>query len=63
MFNPDGTFNEGHMNNWQHSAMYFGFMVSGFIDLAGFYTVLPPDSEQAMNLWLELVRSHLLSAK
>ena len=46
MFNVDGTFNSGHMNNWQHSAMYFAFMISGFVDLAGFYTELPPDSEQ-----------------
>ena len=46
MFNLDGTFHTGHMNNWQHAAMYFAFMVSGFVDLAGFYTELPPDSEQ-----------------
>ena len=47
MFNTDGTFNEGHMNNWQHAAMYFAYMISGFVDITGFYTELPPDTEQA----------------
>ena len=46
MFNADGTFNEGHMNNWQHAAMYFAYMISGFVDITGFYTELPPDTEQ-----------------
>jgi len=46
MFNADGTFNAGHMNNWQHAAMYFAYMISGFVDIAGFYTELPPDTEQ-----------------
>ena len=46
MFDADGTFNEGHMNNWQHAAMYFAYMISGFVDIIGFYVELPPDSEQ-----------------
>ena len=56
MFNIDGSFNEGHMNNWQHAAMYFAFMISGCVDLAGFYTELPPDSEQASQCSLHLPR-------
>lgn len=47
MYNTDGTFNHGHINNWQHAAMYFAYMVSGIVDLAGRYTDLPQDSEQA----------------
>mmetsp|Transcript_10178 Transcript_10178/g.30607 ORF Transcript_10178/g.30607 Transcript_10178/m.30607 type:complete len:322 (+) Transcript_10178:368-1333(+) len=47
MFNSDGTFNHGHINNWQHAAMYFAYMVAGIVDMAGVYTDLPPDSEQA----------------
>lgn len=46
MFNSDGTFNHGHINNWQHAAMYFAYMVAGIVDMAGVYTDLPPDSEQ-----------------
>ena len=46
MFNDDGTFNHGHINNWQHAAMYLAYMVAGVVDLAGHYTHLPPDSEQ-----------------
>ncbi len=56
MFDADGTFNEGHMNNWQHAAMYFAYMISGFVDIVGFYTELPPDSEQVM-----LISDHLLN--
>ena len=48
MFDADGTFNEGHINNWQHAAMYFAYMISGFVDIVGFYTELPPDSEQVI---------------
>ncbi len=44
------------MNNWQHAAMYFAYMISGFVDIVGFYTELPPDSEQVM-----LISDHLLN--
>ena len=46
MYNADGTFNHGHINNWQHAAMYFAYMVAGIVDLAAYYSELPPDSEQ-----------------
>lgn len=47
MFDGDGTFNHGHINNWQHAAMYFAYMVAGIVDIAGRYADIPQDSEQA----------------
>ena len=46
MFEDDGTFNAGHINNWQHAAMYLAYMVAGIVDVAGEYAELPKDSEQ-----------------
>ena len=48
MFDADGTFNDNHINNWQHAAMYFGYMVAGFVDVAAHYTELPADSSQVI---------------
>ena len=45
---PDGRFIVGNINEWQHSAMYFAFMLSGAADLAGYYgppTLLPDGTE------------------
>ena len=50
------------MNNWQHAAMYFAYMISGFVDIAGFYTELPPDTEQ-VHLRRRLYTCLLMSAR
>jgi hypothetical protein len=47
MFDPDGTFNDNHINNWQHAAMYLGYMVAGIVDVAAHFTDLPADCGQA----------------
>jgi hypothetical protein len=47
MFDPDGTFNDNHINNWQHAAMYLGYMVAGVVDIAAHFTDLPADCGQA----------------
>ncbi len=39
-----------NINEWQHSAMYAAFMLSGLVDLVGFYApqgTLPLGTEQA----------------
>lgn len=60
MFNDDGTFHHGHINNWQHAAMYFAYMVAGIVDIAGRYTGLPADSEQAALAMAFIVEGLLL---
>ena len=38
-----------NINEWQHSAMYLAFLISGVVDLVGFYApqgTLPPGTEQ-----------------
>ncbi|KAK9803119.1 hypothetical protein WJX73_006959 [Symbiochloris irregularis] len=42
-----GRFQLGNMQDWQHSAMYAAFMVSGIVDLIGHYchAVLPTGTE------------------
>lgn len=58
LYNDSGRFQMGNMQDWQHSAMYSAFMVSGAVDLIGFYCpgVLPAGTEhvraQACNLAL-----------
>ncbi|KAJ9506983.1 hypothetical protein QJQ45_016540 [Haematococcus lacustris] len=37
-----------HINNWQHVQMYACFLVSGVIDLIGYYGLLPAGTEKAM---------------
>lgn len=44
---PDGKFVVENINDWQHSAMYFAFCLSGIIDLVGFYSQLPDTTEHA----------------
>ena len=34
---PDGKFVVDNINDWQHSTMYLAFVLSGFVDLLGFY--------------------------
>ena len=46
----------GNINEWQHSAMYVAFLLSGVVDLVGFYMppgTLPVGTEQvAAHTWL-----------
>ncbi|CAL5223553.1 g6086 [Coccomyxa viridis] len=45
----DGRFIVDNINEWQHSAMYLAFLISGAVDLVGFYApqgTLPPGTEQ-----------------
>ena len=45
----DGRFIVENINEWQHSAMYLAFLISGMVDLVGFYApqgTLPPGTEQ-----------------
>lgn len=46
MFDADGQFNDNHINNWQHAAMYFGYTVAGLVDVAAHFTDLPAASGQ-----------------
>lgn len=52
MYDPTtGRFEQGNLQDWQHAAMYSAFMISGFIDLLGFYLpsgVLPQGTEHVM---------------
>ena len=45
----------GNINEWQHSAMYVAFLLSGVVDLVGFYMppgTLPVGTEQvAPHTW------------
>lgn len=43
-----GHFDGDHINNWQHVQMYACFLVSGVIDLIGYYGLLPAGTEKAM---------------
>lgn len=49
MYNPEtGSFEQGNIQDWQHSAMYAAFVISGAVDLIGFYThsaLLPQGTE------------------
>ena len=50
---PDGRFIVDNINEWQHSAMYLAFLISGVVDLVGFYApkgTLPPGTEQVSSL-------------
>ncbi len=45
----DGRFIVDNINEWQHSAMYSAFLLSGLVDLVGFYApqgTLPVGTEQ-----------------
>lgn len=46
LYSSDGHFAQFHANNWQHALMYAGVAVSGVVDLIGYYTPLPPGTEQ-----------------
>jgi hypothetical protein len=42
-----------NINEWQHSAMYAAFLLSGLVDLVGFYAprgTLPAGSEQVCSV-------------
>jgi len=49
MYDPaTGHFEQGNIQDWQHAAMYSAFLVSGVVDLIGFYTspgTLPAGTE------------------
>lgn len=46
LYAKDGHFAMFHIGNWQHALMYGGVAVSGMVDIIGFYTPLPPGTEQ-----------------
>ncbi len=49
LYGGDGRFIVDNINEWQHSAMYAAFMLSGIVDLVAFYTpqgTLPAGTEQ-----------------
>ncbi|KAK9917098.1 hypothetical protein WJX75_000858 [Coccomyxa subellipsoidea] len=49
LYGDDGRFILDNINEWQHSAMYAAFMLSGVVDLVVFYTpqgTLPVGTEQ-----------------
>ena len=37
LYGADGRFVVDNINEWQHSAMYAAFLLSGLVDLVGFY--------------------------
>lgn len=41
----DGKFVVDNINDWQHSTMYLAFIMSGVMDLIGFYSTLPAGTE------------------
>ena len=47
LYAPDGRFEMGNMQDWQHATMYMAFCASGLVDLIGFYLpgVLPGGTE------------------
>ncbi|KAL6780227.1 hypothetical protein ACKKBF_B13955 [Auxenochlorella protothecoides x Auxenochlorella symbiontica] len=47
LYASDGRFVMDHVNDWQHSAMYSAFMLSGLVDLATWYGRLPEGIEHA----------------
>eukprot|EP00892_Ulva_mutabilis_P005000 jgi/Ulvmu1/2872/UM146_0014.1 len=47
LYDGEGQFIHGHLNNWQHSAMFGAVMVSGCVDLIGAAVQLPSGTEQA----------------
>jgi hypothetical protein len=46
LYDDDGRFEVGHMNNWQHAMMFAAFMLSGCVDLIGLRLELPSGTEQ-----------------
>jgi hypothetical protein len=65
MYDPaTGHFEQGNIQDWQHAAMYSAFLVSGVVDLIGFYTspgTLPAGTEHGF-LGLSLLIEGLLFA-
>ncbi|EIE18466.1 hypothetical protein COCSUDRAFT_60132 [Coccomyxa subellipsoidea C-169] len=48
LYTAEGRFEANNLQDWQHSAMYGAFLVSGLVDLIGFYApagTLPPGTE------------------
>ena len=49
MYDPvTGSFEQGNIQDWQHAAMYAAFVISGAVDLIGFYSppgLLPQGTE------------------
>ena len=51
LYGANGRFVVDNINEWQHSAMYAAFLLSGLVDLVGFYAPrgsLPGGSEQVL---------------
>ena len=47
LYAADGKFLTDHINVWQHAAMYSSFIISGIIDLTGYYFGAPPGADRA----------------
>lgn len=47
LYAPDGKFNTGNINDWQHSMMYFSFVASGVVDLLSASAGLPATLSRA----------------
>lgn len=58
---PDGRFVVDNINDWQHSTMYLSFVISGAVDLLGYYSSLPPGAEHGF-LGLAFLAQGLLLA-
>lgn len=57
LYDEEGRFIHGHLNNWQHSAMFGAVMVSGCVDLIGAAVQLPSGTEQ-VHIMATLARHH-----
>ena len=45
LYEEDGRFVEHHLQDWQHSAMYLAFLLSGCVDLLSHYAKMPSGIE------------------
>eukprot|EP01024_Parvocaulis_polyphysoides_P044069 TRINITY_DN40505_c0_g1_i4.p1 TRINITY_DN40505_c0_g1~~TRINITY_DN40505_c0_g1_i4.p1 ORF type:complete len:339 (-),score=30.45 TRINITY_DN40505_c0_g1_i4:64-1014(-) len=60
LYASDGYFCEGHLNNWQHGAMYGAFGLSGLVDLLGADGKLPKHIESAFLALAFIVEGELM---
>lgn len=51
LYEKDGHFAMSQIPYWAHVVMYGGFIVSGIVDLIGYYTPLPAGTEQVRDKW------------
>eukprot|EP01025_Chloroclados_australasicus_P006560 TRINITY_DN12103_c0_g1_i2.p1 TRINITY_DN12103_c0_g1~~TRINITY_DN12103_c0_g1_i2.p1 ORF type:complete len:314 (-),score=34.66 TRINITY_DN12103_c0_g1_i2:460-1401(-) len=60
LYASDGQFCIGHLNNWQHAAMYGAFALSGLVDLLGLDGSLPKGIESAFLAMAFFVEGELM---